>query len=197
MSIQEALGPASKVPLPPKQPGPSEAWNRQPWSGKPWRQGSWFRVEVTKLSPCSRTGGVISQKLGEACVSTQGRGKGHPIPCSVPLQLTSFSSSSGRAALSMTLSLLRMRVTLWSWKSEVSNSLALMPYSRVCLDMAKFFSSCKCRRGQRGVTSRRSLRHRPSLEAPRGMPCLTTSPWPPLWVSHLMMRVFMEEAPPR
>lgn len=69
--------------------------------------------------------------------------------CSVALQLTSFSSFSGRAALSMTLSFLRMRVTLWSWKSEGSNCLALMPYSRVCLDMAKFLSSCKGRGGQK------------------------------------------------
>ena len=88
---------------------------------------------------------------------------------SVSLQLTSFSSFSGRAALSMTLSFLRMRVTLWSWKSEGSNCLALMPYSRVCLDIAKFFSSCKGRRGQKSYFEE-IPETQATLETPPGMP---------------------------
>lgn len=89
MSIQEALGPASKVPSPPKQPDPSEAWDRQPWSGKPWRQGSWFCVEVNQTLTLFKDRGCDFPKAGRSlCLHTgQRQGTPHPLLCPLAAHL--------------------------------------------------------------------------------------------------------------
>lgn len=198
-SIQEGLGPASNVPLPLKQPGPTAAWDRQPLGGKSWRQGSQLCVEGTKLSPYSRAKGgcpVAFPRSWEKPVSPHKIVARDTLSCSVPLQLTSFSSFSGSAALSMTLSFLRMRMTLWSWKSEVSNCLALMPYSRVCLDMARFFSSCKGRKGQER-SYLREISETQAITRNTTWHVMTDNfPMAAPWVPHGMTRVFTEKAPP-
>lgn len=71
------------MPLPPKQPGPTAAWDRQPLGEKSWRQGSRLCVEGIKLSPCSGEG-VAAQwyflKVGRSlCLQPMSCGKGHPI----------------------------------------------------------------------------------------------------------------------
>lgn len=62
------------------------------------------------------------------------------VPLS-PRQHTSSSSVLSSAALSMSLSFFMMRLTDSSWKSAVSYSRALSPYSSVCSDIARLLLS--------------------------------------------------------